>query len=100
MTTLILGLFLKVEMSELRSNMELRNESNNYGFTDISSEKVRFYHFHNKEVLRIDNPLYLHVSENGGHRILDADENCYYIRPGEGWYIHWTVKEEQPHFIK
>jgi hypothetical protein len=69
-------------------------------FKDISSESNRKYHFANGNTLYISQPLWLHVSASGGHRLFSADEICYYIQPKEGWYIEWTVKDGQPHFVK
>lgn len=69
-------------------------------FTDISSEIQREYGLVNGNTLYIGNPLYLHVSESGGHRIYTQDEWCYYIQPKEGWWIKWKVREGKPHFVK
>ena len=67
-------------------------------FIDISSEEIRRYVFQ-KNDLMIEFPLYLHVSESGGHRIIDACGQSYYIKPT--WdFIVWKVKEGMPHFVK
>ena len=42
-------------------------------FADVSSEQWREYQFLGGEVIRIDAPLKLNVSESGGHRIFDAE---------------------------
>lgn len=69
-------------------------------FTDISSEKEREYGFPNGNVLYIGKPLFINVSESGGHRLYTEDKWCYYIQPQEGWYIRWKVKKGQPNFVK
>jgi hypothetical protein len=80
-------------------NEVLINESD-HDFIDISSEQEREYHFPNKSVLYIIKPLYLSVSESGGHRVYTVDGWSYYIQPKEGWWIRWKVKKGQPHFVK
>ena len=67
-------------------------------FSDISSEKFREYTFPNKEKLTIFQPLFLNVSESGGHRIFSNNGCSYYIKPAESWYIMWIVKEGEPNF--
>ena len=71
-------------------------------WTDISSEKWRAYRMwiDGVEVIEtIDNPLKLHVSASGGHRILDAEGISYYIPPK--WSrITWEPNENEPHFVK
>lgn len=78
---------------------DLINESQ-LKFTDISSETRRTYLKGWGVVEDIYNPIALHVSESGGHRILDAQGKCYYIKPDCWNKIQWRVKEGQPHFVK
>ena len=74
-----------------------RNESG-LPFTDISSERVRVYTVPGGEVVRIEGPQQLHVSDGGGHRIF-AEDGCHYVAPG--WlHLHWTVRDGAPHFVK
>lgn len=78
--------------------MELRNQTD-LVFTDISSERRRIYHFDSNKSIQIYNPLWLNVSDSGGHRILDNQGNCHYIP--SGWiHLEWNVNEGQPHFVK
>ena len=78
--------------------VELRTEVFKGEWTDISSEIIRQYHF-GDTVVQIDFPCWLHVSASGGHRILDEDGYCHYIRCG--WeHIMWRVKKDAPHFVK
>ena len=76
---------------------DFRNRSG-LKFTDISSEKERCYHFPNGQTYKIKNPLRLHVSHNGGHRVFDGTQ-CHYVHPKEGWAICWTVKQRAQHFV-
>lgn len=69
-------------------------------FKDISSEIEREYTFPNGNKLMIKGPLYLHVSNSGGHRLYDNDGYCHYIQPEQGWSIKWKVKEGKPSFVK
>jgi hypothetical protein len=78
--------------------MTLINESG-LTFKDISSETVRVYGFPNGETLKIENPKFLNVSKSGGHRIATGNNRCYYVKPTESWYIMWTVKEGEAHFV-
>lgn len=78
--------------------MELRNETG-LEFTDISSEEYRVYHFTDGDRVTITAPLYLHVSQSGGHRVLDAQGLSHYIPPF--WiHLYWKAKDGQPHFVK
>ena len=67
-------------------------------FKDITAEKFREYTFPNGKKLKIKNPLQLHVSESGGHRLFDLDGVSWYVQPKEGWYIRWKVKDGRPNF--
>ena len=54
---------------------------------DISTELRRHYDF-NGYVVTIENPIRLHVSSSGGHRIVDSDGNGHYVPAG--WvHIKW-----------
>lgn len=69
-------------------------------FKDISSEDFRQYNLPNGEYLTIEQPQFLHVSDSGGHRVVDYEGNCYYIKICESWYISWASREGAPHFVK
>lgn len=67
-------------------------------FTDISSEKIRTYVFEGMD-LAIYEPLWLHVSDSGGHRVFSASGESHYIAPK--WLaIIWEVHDGEPNFIK
>lgn len=68
-------------------------------FTDISSEKYRNYIFENGEALRIENPLALHVSESGGHRVFNADGESVYVPAGFRMIV-WETKDGYDHFVR
>lgn len=77
---------------------EFRNTSK-LEFTSIDSEEYREYVFAGGEIIKIDNPLRLHVSSTGGHRVFDAQEMSHYIP--KGWiHLRWKTKAGQPHFVK
>ena len=68
-------------------------------FTDISSEMWREYRFAGGDVIRIERPLRLHVSESRGHRIFDAQGRSHYIPAG--WiHLTWDTKEGAPNFVR
>ncbi len=70
----------------------------NRNWTDISTEKVRVYSFPNG-LYPVSDPLWLHVSVSGGHRILDARGHSHYVPPT--WLgLSWTVKDGKPNFVK
>jgi hypothetical protein len=79
--------------------IEFRNASK-VEFKSLASEQYREYSFakDGKTVkVRIEEPLKLAVSENGGHRVFDAAGISHYIPAG--WYhLQWEVKEGKPHF--
>lgn len=54
----------------------------------------------NSRVKVTNKPVALHVSKSGGHRIVNSNGYCYYIKP-EAWdNIEWKIKEGFPHFVK
>ena len=66
-------------------------------WTDISSEEYRIYDFGVvKGGVRIDHPRDLHVSDSGGHRILDKEGVSHYIPSG---WLHISWKADPP-FVK
>jgi len=71
-------------------------------FIDISSEAYREYTFlsdSGKKVKeRINQPLKLHVSESGGHRIFTEDGRGHYI-PFKWIHIEWIPKKRKAHFV-
>ena len=75
-------------------------------FTDISTEEWRVYEFAIERLpdgrcreaheVRIEKPAYLHVSQSGGHRILDQQGFSHYIPCG--WkHLYWKAN---PHFVR
>lgn len=61
-------------------------------FNIISSEEYRIYHFSEYVSVRVNNPTHLHVSESGGHRLLDSQGLSHYVPPG--WvHLVWKVKK-------
>jgi hypothetical protein len=78
--------------------MDLRNATD-LEFTDISSEEYRTYEFGPGKFVIINMPTHLHVSDSGGHRILDASGMSHYVPTG--WvHLMWHSKDGQPHFVK
>jgi hypothetical protein len=68
-------------------------------FVDISSEAWREYLFSSGVSVRIVEPLWLHVSDSGGHRLFDASGRSHYIP--SGWAkLTWVAKDGEPHFVK
>ena len=68
-------------------------------YDDISQETYRVYEFPNKEIVRIEAPLKLNVSDSGGHRVWDAKGISHYIP--KGWkHLYWETKEGEPNFVK
>lgn len=60
-------------------------------FIDISIEICRTYTFPSGDSVTIERPVRLHVSESGGHRIVDASNHGHYIPPK--WiHIEWIVE--------
>ena len=76
---------------------EFINESG-LEFIDISSELWREYEFAGGDKVRIEQPLKLHVSDSGGHRLFAADGRSHYIPAG--WvHLTWQSKEGHPNFV-
>ena len=76
--------------------VDFRNDSG-LDFKDISSEQWREYMFADGQVVRIEMPLKLYVSDNG-HRILDAEGVSHYVPLG--WiHLKWRAKDGEPHFV-
>jgi hypothetical protein len=77
---------------------DMRNATN-LEFEDISTEQFREYVFPDGEVVRIDSPLKLHVSDSDAHRVFDAEGESHYIPPK--WiHLRWKTKDGEPHFVK
>jgi hypothetical protein len=69
-----------------------------FDFTDISSEAWREYQFQGGQIVRIDRPFRLHVSDDGGHRVFDEHGVSHYIP--SGWiHLSWKAREGEPHFV-
>ena len=69
-----------------------------FDFTDISSEAERIYNFGSKGFVKIAYPLYLSVSDSGGHRLFSSDGKSHYIPAG--WVqLSWTPKPDHPSFV-
>lgn len=61
-------------------------------FKDISSELYRTYYYLRGGAFTIENPVGLNVSKSGGHKILNAAGESYYIKIG--WIaIGWEKKK-------
>ena len=67
-------------------------------FQDISEERQRTYHFPNGTPFTVQDPIALHVSDSGGHRLILKDGSSVYIRPTwiafefgpvEALRLHW-----------
>ena len=68
-------------------------------FADISSEKWREYRFPGGDIVRIEAPQKLNVSDSGGHRIYDAEGVSHYIPAG--WvHLKWAAETGAPNFVK
>ena len=68
-------------------------------FVDINSEEFRIYVYDNGFEYRINDPLKLHVSSAGGHRVFDSSGHSHYV--AKGWrVVKWKAREGQPHFVK
>ena len=69
----------------------------NLPFHSLESEQFRVYEFPGDSCVFIEEPIALHVSGSGGHRVLDAEGISHYIP--KGWiHLSWKVKEGQPAF--
>lgn len=80
------------------TNTQFRNKSG-LDFISIESEEFREYTFTGGQTLRILDPMWLHVSESGGHRVFDASGTSWYIP--KGWlHLRWKAKAGEPHFVK
>lgn len=70
-------------------------------WTDISSETQRVYVFEGGTRMVIDQPLRLHVSDSGGHRVFSGEGGgkSYYVPPR--WIaIEWQTAPGRPHFVR
>lgn len=89
---------MEAKVGQAAEAQDFSNESD-LEFTDISTEEWREYRFAGGEVVRIDHPLKLNVSESGGHRIYDAAGRSHYIPAG---WIHlvWQAKDGAANFVR
>ena len=76
--------------------VDFKNDSG-LEFKDISTELWREYAFEKGQVVRIEKPLKLYVSDNG-HRLLDSGGVSHYVP--FGWiHLRWQAKEGEPQFV-
>lgn len=67
-------------------------------FKSIETEQFRVYEFVDGSSFKINDPVALHVSESGGHRVLDKQGISHYIP--SGWvHLYWKSKDGQPAFL-
>jgi len=86
-----------VGRSEAMSAVQFKNDTT-LVFDDISSEAWREYTFEGGDVVRIDEPLRLNVSENG-HRIFDASGRSHYV-PKTWIHLQWQPKDGAASFVR
>jgi hypothetical protein len=68
-----------------------------FKFKDISTEEYRIYDF-GDNIVRIDEPTHLSVSDSGGHRIFDAYGVSHYVPTG--WlHLKWKAKKGEANFV-
>lgn len=73
-------------------------EINGVEFLDISDEQYRTYVFADGRELVIYDPRGINISASGGHRIVTKDGWSLYVKPKEGWYLHWRTYPGTEHF--
>lgn len=61
-------------------------------FKDLQTEQWRVYHYPNGYAVRVDNPVRMHIAENGDHRILTSDGRAHVI--AYGW-VHIQNQAKQ-----
>ena len=64
---------------------------NGVEFIDISTEQYRTYVFADGRELTIYDPRGINISASRGHRIVTKDGWAVYVKPAEGWYLHWRM---------
>jgi hypothetical protein len=64
-------------------------------FKSIEDEEVRTYQFGFDQKVKILDPIALHISNSGGHRVVDSAGVAHYIQ--SGWLaVSWVNKEGAP----
>jgi len=80
-------------MNQAIINMKQATNNPDIEFKDISHERYRTYIFPQGEEVRIENPVKLHVSESGGHRVQDDNSVAHYIP--SGWiHLYWETVDD------
>jgi hypothetical protein len=71
-------------------------------FSRIDTELARHYEFAEDGkpyIVTINEPVFLHVSASGGHRICDINLRSHYIPAG--WKrLYWDTRPGQAQFVK
>lgn len=67
-------------------------------FKDISEEKTRVYYFPNGDEFVVHEPVALHVSASGGHRIIEASGRSVYIKGTWIAFVFGPVKAPRLHW--
>jgi len=84
-----------VSLTDVKSKFKAPEGMN---FRDISAEKFRVYVFDSGAKVTINNPVYLNVSKNGGHRVFDASGVSHYI-PYKWIHLYWEPRDGKPNFV-
>lgn len=62
-----------------------------FNWKDLNSEAFREYRFPGGDTVKILEPVKLHVSASGGHRVLDGSGRSHYIPAG--WiHLSWVAR--------
>lgn len=65
---------------------------------DIQSEEFREYIYEDGNVLVIENPIELFITDTGSHRVIAEDGRVY--RPTPGYLgIAWKPRKGEPAFV-
>lgn len=77
--------------------MDFEYISDTLEFKSLEDEEYRVYIFSKNESVRIENPVALHVSGSGGHRVFDKSGVSHYI-PNKWIHLYWEVKHGEKPF--
>ena len=78
-----------IEKPDVEGSIKLTTLHGNKRLFVPLRENLISYEFANGKQLEVYNPRYINTDDNA-HRIICDDGHCIYVKPSEGWYMHWA----------
>lgn len=64
-------------------------------FKSVENETYRLYIYKNGFTIKVDNPVAIHISRSGGHRLILASGRCMYVKAGWIAFAYEKAKDDE-----